>query len=40
MPDPKQRLAKASRPAAEALRLHSRYRGKIQMMPKCPIRGR
>ncbi len=40
MPDPKQRLAKASRPAAEALRLHSRYCGKIQIMPKCPIRGR
>jgi len=40
MPDRKQRLAEASGPAAEALRLHQRYRGKIQMMPKCPIRGR
>jgi malate dehydrogenase (oxaloacetate-decarboxylating) len=40
MPDRKQRLAEASSPAAEALRLHSRYHGKIQMMPKCPIRGR
>jgi malate dehydrogenase (oxaloacetate-decarboxylating) len=40
MPDWKQRLAEASGPAAEALRLHQRYRGKIQVMPKCPIRGR
>jgi malate dehydrogenase (oxaloacetate-decarboxylating) len=24
---------------AEALRLHARYRGKIQTLPKCPIRG-
>ncbi len=39
MPDWNQRLAEASGPAAEALRLHGRYRGKIQVMPKCPIRG-
>lgn len=25
--------------AAEALRLHARYRGKIEILPKCPIRG-
>ena len=24
---------------AEALRLHARYRGKVQMLPKCPVRG-
>ena len=26
-------------PAVEALRLHPHYRGKVQMMPKCPVRG-
>ena len=40
MPDPKKRLSEASSPAAEALRRHALYRGKVQMMPKCPIRGR
>ncbi len=32
------RLTKAEQPLAEALRLHPFYRGKIQIMPKCPIR--
>jgi malate dehydrogenase (oxaloacetate-decarboxylating) len=32
-------LAKANEPAKEALRLHPYYRGKVQMMPKCPVRG-
>ena len=32
-------LARASRPAEEALRLHPFYRGKVQTAPKCPIRG-
>ncbi len=32
-------LARAERPAREALRLHPFYRGKIQMLPKCPVRG-
>ncbi|NCF80248.1 MAG: malate dehydrogenase [Proteobacteria bacterium] len=32
-------LAKAGEPAEEALRLHPYYRGKVQMMPKCSIRG-
>jgi malate dehydrogenase (oxaloacetate-decarboxylating) len=32
-------LAKAQQPAAEALRLHPFYRGKVQMVPKCPISG-
>lgn len=31
-------LARAEQPAAEALRLHPLYRGKMQMMPKCPVR--
>jgi malate dehydrogenase (oxaloacetate-decarboxylating) len=33
------RLARANEPAEESLRLHPFYRGKVQMMPKCPIRG-
>jgi malate dehydrogenase (oxaloacetate-decarboxylating) len=33
------RVALANKPAAEALRLHPLYRGKVQMLPKCPIRG-
>ena len=33
------RLAKAAAPAAEALRLHPFYRGKVQVLPKCPVRG-
>jgi hypothetical protein len=32
-------LAKARAPAEEALRLHPYYRGKVQMMPKCSVRG-
>ena len=34
-----ERLNKACEPAEEALRLHPYYRGKVQMMPKCCIRG-
>jgi len=33
-----ERLAKAERPSREAMRLHALYRGKVQVMPKCPIR--
>jgi malate dehydrogenase (oxaloacetate-decarboxylating) len=32
-------LAKAQQPALQAPRLHALYKGKIQIMPKCPIRG-
>jgi len=32
-------LAKARKPAEDALRLHPIYRGKVQIAPKCPIRG-
>jgi len=31
-------LKKAAKPAAEAMRLHPFYRGKMQVMPKCAIR--
>ena len=39
MSDDDPRIAKANQPAAEALRLHPLYRGKVQILPKCPIRG-
>lgn len=39
MPSQEEMLAKAQRPAEEALRLHAYYKGKIQTVPKCPIRG-
>ena len=32
-------LAKAKKPAEDAMRLHPLYRGKVQTVPKCPIRG-
>ncbi|MGD1994361.1 MAG: NADP-dependent malic enzyme [Anaerolineae bacterium] len=32
-------LAKAKKPAQDALRMHPYYRGKVQTAPKCPIRG-
>jgi malate dehydrogenase (oxaloacetate-decarboxylating) len=32
-----ERRRRASRPAEEALRLHPFYRGKVQVVPKCPI---
>jgi len=34
-----QLLARAKRPAADSMRLHPFYRGKMQVMPKCAIRG-
>ncbi|MDH3769871.1 MAG: malate dehydrogenase, partial [Nitrospirota bacterium] len=34
----KECLAKATETAEKALRLHVAYRGKIQIIPKCPIR--
>ena len=39
MPSRHELLAKAKQPSDEALRLHPFYRGKMQVMPKCPIRG-
>jgi len=32
-------LARARRPAEDAMRLHPFYRGKVQVAPKCPVRG-
>jgi malate dehydrogenase (oxaloacetate-decarboxylating) len=32
-------LAKAKKPAEDAMRLHPHYHGKVQIAPKCPIRG-
>lgn len=32
-------LAKAKKPSQDAMNLHPFYRGKIQVAPKCPIRG-
>lgn len=38
MPNIEELLAKAAKPAEQALRLHPFYRGKVQVMPKCAIR--
>lgn len=32
-------LAKAKKPAEDAMKLHSFYHGKMQIMPKCQVRG-
>jgi malate dehydrogenase (oxaloacetate-decarboxylating) len=32
-------LARAAKPAEDAMRWHALCRGKIQMLPKCPVRG-
>ncbi|MBN1954439.1 MAG: NADP-dependent malic enzyme [Anaerolineae bacterium] len=32
-------LAKAQQPAEDAMRLHPLYHGKVQIAPKCPVRG-
>ncbi|MGE0737316.1 MAG: NADP-dependent malic enzyme [Alphaproteobacteria bacterium] len=31
------RLAQAAKPMADAMRLHKQYRGKVQVLPKCPV---
>ena len=31
--------SKASKPAEDAMKLHPFYKGKIQMVPKCCVRG-
>src|SRR5690606_15169542 len=38
MSSDEQKLAKASQPADDAMRLHPYYRGKMQTLPKCAIR--
>lgn len=37
MPTSQDLLASARKPAEESLRLHSLYRGKVQVAPKCPV---
>ena len=32
-------MRKAAKPSVDALRLHPFYRGKMQVLPKCPVRG-
>ena len=32
-------LRQAAKPSVDALRLHPFYRGKMQVLPKCPVRG-
>jgi len=39
MPTKDELVAKAKQPASDALRLHPFYRGKVQVIPKCPIAG-
>lgn len=39
MADREDLVSRAGEPATRALELHARYRGKIQIVPKCPIRG-
>jgi malate dehydrogenase (oxaloacetate-decarboxylating) len=38
MPSKEDLLARAQKPAADAMRLHPFYRGKVQALPKCPVR--
>ena len=38
-PDVAAHLAQAQKPSEDALRLHPRYRGKLEVTPKCAIRG-
>lgn len=38
-PDVEALLAKANQPSADAMRLHPWYRGKLEVTPKCAIRG-
>ena len=38
MPVKEDPLSATAKPAEEALRLHPLYKGKVQIMPKCPIR--
>ena len=38
-PSPDEALARAAKPSEDALRLHPFYRGKVQVLPKCAVRG-
>ena len=37
MPAKGESLARAAQPTEDALRLHPYYKGKVQILPKCPI---
>lgn len=37
MLDKEELLAKANEPAKRAIRLHTFYKGKVQLLPKCSI---
>lgn len=39
MPTEQEFLERANKPADTAMRLHPIYRGKVQIAPKCPVRG-
>lgn len=38
MPSKEELLARAKQPSDDALRLHPFYKGKVQVVPKCPVR--
>lgn len=38
MPSQEELLARARQPSEDALRLHPIYKGKVQIVPKCPVR--
>lgn len=38
MPGKEELLSAMAKPSDEALRLHPLYKGKVQIMPKCPVR--
>jgi malate dehydrogenase (oxaloacetate-decarboxylating) len=38
MPTKEELLARAEKPLRESMRLHALYHGKVQLLPKCPIR--
>jgi malate dehydrogenase (oxaloacetate-decarboxylating) len=38
-PSREELVARAARPAADALRMHALCRGKMQTLPRCPVRG-
>jgi malate dehydrogenase (oxaloacetate-decarboxylating) len=39
VPTREELLQQAAKPTAESLRLHPLYKGKVQILPKCPVRG-
>jgi malate dehydrogenase (oxaloacetate-decarboxylating) len=39
VPTREELLQQAAKPTADSLRLHPLYKGKVQLLPKCPVRG-